>query len=92
MMPVYTRGQHIVQSRHTVGHMMDELIDKTDKGLAFRLFRVSSILIFAAVVTALISMLFQGWLLGGVSFQQTSVGGPLWYIALFLRDLVYPST
>jgi len=72
--------------------MMDKLIDKTGKGLAFRLFRVSSILIIAAVVTALISMLFQGWLLGGVSFQQTSVGSPLWHIALLLMDLVYPST
>ncbi len=41
---------------------------------------------------ALLSMLLEGWLIGGVSFQQTTLGGPLWYVFQLLRDQIWPST
>ena len=74
------------------GPHVDGSIDKPIKRLGFRVFRGSTILILAVVAMALISMLFQGWLLGGVSFQQTTVGGLLWPIVHSLWDQVHPMT
>ncbi len=49
-------------------------------------------IIFSVLGLAILSMIYEGWLFGGVSFQQTTVGGPVWYITQRLVDLVYPST
>ena len=47
---------------------------------------------FSVLSLAILSMIYEGWLFGGVSFQQTTVGGPVWYITQRLVDLIYPST
>ncbi|MFL2970918.1 MAG: hypothetical protein ACJZ4M_00885, partial [Candidatus Thalassarchaeaceae archaeon] len=49
-------------------------------------------IIFSVLSLAILSMIYEGWLFGGVSFQQTTVGGPVWYITQRLVDLTYPST
>ncbi len=49
-------------------------------------------IIFSVLSLAILSMIYEGWLFGGVSFQQTTVGGPVWYITQRLVDLIYPST
>ena len=51
-----------------------------------------SAIIFSVFSLAILSMIYEGWLFGGVSFQQTTVGGPVWYITQRLVDLIYPST
>ena len=50
------------------------------------------LLILGVLSLAILSMIYEGWLFGGVSFQQTTVGSPLWYIGQRLLDSVYPST
>ena len=59
---------------------------------SLRLLRYFLLLILAALSLAILSMIYEGWLFGGVSFQQTTVGSPLWYIGQRLIDSVYPST
>tara|TARA_B100001142_G_C14191335_1_gene600091 strand:- start:596 stop:835 length:240 start_codon:yes stop_codon:yes gene_type:complete len=56
--------------------------------------RISAVIavIFSVPGLAILSMIYEGWLFGGVSFQQTTVGGPVWYIIQRLVDLIYPST
>ena len=50
------------------------------------------LLILGVLSLAILSMIYEGWLFGGVSFQQTTVGSPLWYIGQRLVDSIYPST
>ena len=75
-----------------MGPMMDELIDKTGKGLGFRVLRGIILVIIAIIGLVVMSALLEGWLFFGISFQQTAVGHILWPIALFLFNLVHPMT
>ena len=59
---------------------------------SLRLLRYFLLLILVVLGLAILSMIYEGWLFGGVSFQQTTVGSPLWYIGQRLLDSVYPST
>jgi len=71
---------------------MDELIDKTGKGLGFRVLRGIILVIIAIIGLVVMSALLEGWLFFGISFQQTTVGHIVWPVALFLRNLVSPMT
>ncbi|MEL0213392.1 MAG: hypothetical protein VXA41_03190 [Euryarchaeota archaeon] len=70
----------------------DEQMDNSQGGLSFRPLRYFLFLILAVLSLAILSMIYEGWLFGGVSFQQTTLGSPLWYIGQRLVDSVYPST
>ena len=70
----------------------DEQMDTSQGGFSLRLLRYFLILILAVLSLAILSMIYEGWLFGGVSFQQTTLGSPLWYIGQRLLDSVYPST
>ena len=70
----------------------DEQMDNSQGRFSLRLLRYFLLLILGVLSLAVLSMLYEGWLFGGVSFQQTTVGSPLWYIGQRLVDSVYPST
>ena len=70
----------------------DEQMDNSQGRFSLRLLRYFLLLILGMLSLAVLSMLYEGWLFGGVSFQQTTVGSPLWYIGQRLLDSVYPST
>jgi hypothetical protein len=70
----------------------DEQMDNSQGRFSLRLLRYFLLLILGALSLAILSMIYEGWLFGGVSFQQTTVGSPLWYIGQRLVDSVYPST
>jgi len=67
-------------------------MDNSQGRFSLRLLRYFLLLILGVLSLAVLSMLYEGWLFGGVSFQQTTVGSPLWYIGQRLVDSVYPST
>ena len=67
-------------------------MDYSQGRFSLRLLRYFLLLILGVLSLAVLSMLYEGWLFGGVSFQQTTVGSPLWYIGQRLVDSVYPST
>ena len=69
-----------------------EQMDTSQGGFSLRLLRYFLLLILVVLGLAILSMIYEGWLFGGVSFQQTTVGSPLWYIGQRLLDSVYPST
>ena len=69
-----------------------EQMDDSQGRFSLRLLRYFLLLILVVLGLAILSMIFEGWLFGGVSFQQTTVGSPLWYIGQRLLDSVYPST
>ncbi len=85
-------GQHIVQSRQTLGPIMDERYGKTDNGSGFLVLRGAILFIMAIFGLVVILALLEGWLFFGISFQQTTVGHIVWPVALFLRHLVSPMT
>lgn len=66
--------------------------DNSQRRFSLRLLRYFLLLILGMLSLAVLSMIYEGWLFGGVSFQQTTVGSPLWYIGQRLVDSVYPST
>ena len=70
----------------------DEQMDNSQGRFSLRLLRYLLLLILGVLSLAILSMIYEGWLFGGVSFQQTTVGSPLWYIGQRLVDSVYPST
>ena len=70
----------------------DEQMDNSQRRFSLRLLRYFLLLILGVLSLAVLSMIYEGWLFGGVSFQQTTVGSPLWYIGQRLVDSVYPST
>lgn len=70
----------------------DEQMDDSQGRFSLRLLRYFLLLILGVLSLVVLSMLYEGWLFGGVSFQQTTVGSPLWYIGQRLVDSVYPST
>ncbi|GEM_PF-796184 len=70
----------------------DEQMDNSQGRFSLRLLRYFLLLILGVLSLAVLSMIYEGWLFGGVSFQQTTVGSPLWYIGQRLVDSVYPST
>ena len=70
----------------------DEQMDTSQGRFSLRLLRYFLLLILAVLSLAILSMIYEGWLFGGVSFQQTTLGSPLWYIGQRLVDSVYPST
>ena len=67
-------------------------MDNSQGRFSLRLLRYFLLLILVVLGLAILSMIYEGWLFGGVSFQQTTVGSPLWYIGPRLLDSVYPST
>ncbi len=67
-------------------------MDDSQGRFRLRLLRYFLLLILVVLGLAILSMINEGWLFGGVSFQQTTVGSPLWYIGQRLLDSVYPST
>ena len=67
-------------------------MDYSQGRFSLRLLRYFLLLILGVLSLVVLSMLYEGWLFGGVSFQQTTVGSPLWYIGQRLVDSVYPST
>ena len=69
-----------------------EQMDDSQGRFRLRLLRYFLLLILVVLGLAILSMIYEGWLFGGVSFQQTTVGSPLWYIGQRLLDSVYPST
>tara|TARA_B100002052_G_scaffold228692_1_gene211249 strand:+ start:57 stop:284 length:228 start_codon:yes stop_codon:yes gene_type:complete len=69
-----------------------EQMDDSQGRFRLRLLRYFLLLILVVLGLAILSMINEGWLFGGVSFQQTTVGSPLWYIGQRLLDSVYPST
>ena len=69
----------------------DEQMDDSQEGVSLRLLRYFLLLILGVLGLAILSMIYEGWLFGGVSFQQTTVGSPLWYIGQRLVDSIYPS-
>ena len=69
-----------------------EQMDDAQGRFSLGLLRYFLLLILVVLGLAILSMIFEGWLFGGVSFQQTTVGSPLWYIGQRLLDSVYPST
>lgn len=70
----------------------DEQMDNSQERFSLRFFRFFLVLIFGLLTLATLSMIYEGWLFGDVSFQQTTVGSPLWYMAQRLVDSIYPST
>ena len=70
----------------------DEQMDNSQRRFSLRLLRYFMLLILVVLSLAILTMIYEGWLFGGVSFQQTTVGSPLWYIGQRLLDSVYPST
>ena len=71
---------------------VEEQMDYSQGRFSLRLLRYFLLLILGVLSLVVLSMLYEGWLFGGVSFQQTTVGSPLWYIGQRLVDSVYPST
>ena len=69
-----------------------EQMDDSQGRFSLSLIRYFLLLILVVLGLAILSMIYEGWLFGGVSFQQTTVGSPLWYIGQRLLDSVYPST
>ena len=69
-----------------------EQMDDSQGRFSLSLLRYFLLLILVVLGLAILSMIYEGWLFGGVSFQQTTVGSPLWYIGQRLLDSVYPST
>ena len=67
-------------------------MDNSQRRFSLRLLRYFMLLILVVLSLAILTMIYEGWLFGGVSFQQTTVGSPLWYIGQRLLDSVYPST
>ena len=70
----------------------DEQMDNSQGRFRLRLLRYFLLLVLAVLSLAILSLIYEGWLFGGVSFQQTTLGSPLWYIGQRLLDSVYPST
>ena len=69
-----------------------EQMDDSDGRFSLRLLRYILLLILGVLGLVILSMIYEGGLFGGVSFQQTTLGSPLWYIGQRLLDSVYPST
>jgi len=67
-------------------------MDDSQGKFSLHLLRYFLLLILAVLSLAILSMIYEGWLFGGVSFQQATLGSPLWYIGQRLLDSVYPST
>ena len=67
-------------------------MDNSQGRFSLRLLRYFLLLILGVLSLAILSMIYEGWLFGGVSFQQTTVGSPLWYIGQRLINSFYPST
>ena len=69
-----------------------EQMNNSQGRFSLRLLRYFLILILGMLSLAILSMIYEGWLFGGVSFQQTTIGSPLCYFGQRLLDSVYPST
>lgn len=66
--------------------------DKSGSSFTLIITRAFPLLLLLIGSLALVSMLFEGWIFGGVSFQQTTLGSPLWYISQLIMDQLWPST
>ena len=66
--------------------------DKSGSSFTLIITRAFPLLLLLIGSLVLVSMLFEGWIFGGVTFQQTTLGSPLWYISQLIMDQLWPST